>query len=553
MLIRWLPYLFGIILMSPSLVWILKDNTVWPWDQAWYGEVSIDLWYTLINHPEKWILALLNAFGSKAPGIAWFGQFFVPVGRMAGSIEFGLLMSVILVQFGTLILIYKIGAEFDSGNRMPPIIGCLLVASAPLFIAMSHQYFTEPMQLFAVTYIFWIALVSASLNRFQIVGYLLLATGLALIAKASSPIYCFIPGCMALYEAFKRERSSKDDGTTGSNWLIFLAGLILLVGTAGWYLKNLDTVRDFIRQAASGEVALHYGTRDLFLNKLTFWLNAFRKSIGMTEVFSIVVLVGIAAVALSVMRRSNEEGRLRLGRPDQLALAGLLHIVGVLALFSININQDNRYLLPLLPSFTVVVLWCMVRLKIRPILAGILAVLLGQWVIVSARAHGFAPLDPNISYLVKVANNDSRTKSEIDNLVNWTCPVETSGRYNIIGVDLPWLNANTLSFYAAKARLHNHYECYYTSLGYAENNPEKAWTRLEALQIAYFISLDEGAHPESPNFLNQVSLPILKRVLNDERFERIDFDSKLNIVVFRNVDNVVDPSSQRETQIFRKG
>jgi hypothetical protein len=39
------PYLVAAILVVPSALWIWRDHTIWPWDQAWYGEVSVDLWY----------------------------------------------------------------------------------------------------------------------------------------------------------------------------------------------------------------------------------------------------------------------------------------------------------------------------------------------------------------------------------------------------------------------------------------------------------------------------------------------------------------------------
>ena len=60
-----------LVLLLPSLFWIAKDKAVWLWDQAWYGEVSVDLWYLLIHHPKQWLAALHEAFAIKAPGIAW--------------------------------------------------------------------------------------------------------------------------------------------------------------------------------------------------------------------------------------------------------------------------------------------------------------------------------------------------------------------------------------------------------------------------------------------------------------------------------------------------
>src|SRR5437588_5580836 len=112
-----IPYVVSVLLLLPGVYWVLKDKTVWPYDQAWYGEVSVDLWYLLTHHPGEWASHMLSAFGTKAPGVAWLGQFFVPLGQAAGSIEFGLMLSILAAHFGTLLLMYRIGLALSSGSR----------------------------------------------------------------------------------------------------------------------------------------------------------------------------------------------------------------------------------------------------------------------------------------------------------------------------------------------------------------------------------------------------------------------------------------------------
>src|SRR6266851_1260236 len=65
------PYVVSVLLLLPGVYWVLKDQTVWPYDQAWYAEVSVDLWYSLTHHPGEWAASMLSAFGTKAPGVAW--------------------------------------------------------------------------------------------------------------------------------------------------------------------------------------------------------------------------------------------------------------------------------------------------------------------------------------------------------------------------------------------------------------------------------------------------------------------------------------------------
>ena len=44
---RVVPAGVGLVLILPSVVWAFLDHSIWPWDPAWYGEVSADLWATL--------------------------------------------------------------------------------------------------------------------------------------------------------------------------------------------------------------------------------------------------------------------------------------------------------------------------------------------------------------------------------------------------------------------------------------------------------------------------------------------------------------------------
>src|SRR5438132_10486575 len=93
---RWLePVLFGLALVGFSFVWIGLDRSVWPWDPAWYGEVSLELYSAMRLHT-YWLASMANAFGQKAPGIAWLGQFFVPLRGVVGSTERALLVSIVL-------------------------------------------------------------------------------------------------------------------------------------------------------------------------------------------------------------------------------------------------------------------------------------------------------------------------------------------------------------------------------------------------------------------------------------------------------------------------
>jgi hypothetical protein len=106
-------------------------------------------------------------------------------------------------------------------------------------------------------------------------------------------------------------------------------------------------------------------------------------------------------------------------------------------------------------------------------------------------------------------------------------------RYNIVGIELPWCNANSFAYYAAKHKLAAQRRANYTSLGYAETDVGKALGRIDAVKMAYFISVEEGLQPKPPNCLNQVAVPVLAKLQRDERYARIPFLSQFGIVVFK--------------------
>jgi hypothetical protein len=88
----------ALALVFPSLVWIKIDRRFWPWDQAWYGQVSADLYYTLVHDPAGWFHAMHVLLPLRPPLVSWLGQLFVPLGIAIGNIDFALLFMVVLTQ-----------------------------------------------------------------------------------------------------------------------------------------------------------------------------------------------------------------------------------------------------------------------------------------------------------------------------------------------------------------------------------------------------------------------------------------------------------------------
>jgi hypothetical protein len=99
-----LAYLTPLAVIFPSLIWIALDKSVWTWDPALYGKSSVELFFNLVYAPTDWISQMLDVLGGHAPAISWFGQFFVPLGYLLGSVDVGLLVFIRLTQAITLMV-----------------------------------------------------------------------------------------------------------------------------------------------------------------------------------------------------------------------------------------------------------------------------------------------------------------------------------------------------------------------------------------------------------------------------------------------------------------
>src|SRR5207247_8284000 len=93
--------------------------------------------------------------------------------------------------------------ELTGGRFRPAAAAVAVMAAAPLFVGLSHYYFVEMMQTAAVGWFILLAAVAPRWSRSLTVSHLLLASAVAMLAKASSPLYCFAPGLAAGYAALR--------------------------------------------------------------------------------------------------------------------------------------------------------------------------------------------------------------------------------------------------------------------------------------------------------------------------------------------------------------
>jgi hypothetical protein len=518
-----LVYLVPVALISPSLIWTALDKSVWMWDEAIYGKGSVELFYTLSHSPKRWLRLMLHILHEQAPGVSWLGQFFVPLGYLLGSIDVSLLLSILVTQALTLVLIYRSVRELSGHNRLVSIGGCLVIASAPLFVAMSHQYLAEPLQLLAVT---WFVLIMSFAPKWPpafILSQILVATAVAMSAKVSSPLYCLGPGLVAFWYVFKPEPSSfiKHEWLQKRVIVTLAAGALLSLAAMAWYYQNITYVMQHVSDASTGPIAEIYGKKDTFLDTLIYWLGSVQNSFFLPIIFFLMSLVfGLAVIHY-------------LTKPKTLAkhftlcsLTAVFQITIVLGVFSFSSNRELRYLLPLLPYLSLIICWSLAQIN-RPALTG-LAILFFLVQLASAygQALGILSLNPTTPWWLLVPNAISGQKESIalNAIVAKTCTdIGPQPYLNVIGIEKPWLNEHSANYLAAKHRvLHKPIGCRYGSFGY-ETDLDKIWNNILS-KTRYYITVNPNSNPVPSadahlQAINKTYLPILQKVRNSASFE----------------------------------
>jgi len=519
-----------IALLAPSLIWVMEDRGVWLWDQAWYGEVSTDLWFWLGHSVRQWLGTLAVGLPTKAPGVVWLGQLFVPLRHVFGTVERSLLVSILATQLVVLAILFQIGRRLGSGSNLVGAAGVVFAAGGSLFIGLSHQLFAEPLQAAAVAWVFYVAAEARSWTGPRIAVQLALAMVVGLLAKADTPLYCAFPCLYAAVLMWRKKPSRKELSacwrSRGFRVQTALLG-VLALATAVWYYMNWHAMWQHMRDASTDAVALHYGWRDSWLHKLIMWRALLRDSFLAPYLGWVFVAVLVGGVVWGAVRFHKRTGNARI---EGVSILSLLQVLLILSALSHTITVEPRFLYPVLPGITIVFMQLCAFLPAR-LLVAVLVACGAQWAAVNAESLALVKLFNHQSSWLLMPQFDSSHYDDLARAVSLTSDVPA--RYDVVAVESPWLNANAAAFFAAKNRLRTGGRCYYTSLGYAETNFGAAMRRIDAIRTRYVITLAEPFQAGLPGFLNVVSLPVLRDMRSDPRFRQVPFASRNGVLVFR--------------------
>jgi hypothetical protein len=517
-------------LLAPSLVWIVRDRTVWPWDQAWYGQVSTELWYWLWRSPLRWGATMADGIDLKPPGIVWFGQFFIGLRGVLGSVEASLLLSILVTQLALLWILFRTCASLFPGSRLLPAAGVMFAAAGQLFTGLSHQYFVEPLQAVAVAWSLYAAQRSRDWPKARVLIHVFAILILAALSKATTVIYCFFPLGYAALQTLRRtgrfEFGAELKGRFSRGLLIGFGALAMLCGV--WYLRHISDVLRHVHNATTGEVALEYGSRAAVWTKLGVWAGLLKSAFLAPYLTWVLASAFCLGPIRSIFRRTPIDKQ--VVRAGPIAIVCVLQTICLLLAFSSTIGVDSRYMFAVLPCLAILFVQCC-ALAPRIATMALLAACFVQWASVQAASFSPAYTFADRSEWLRAFQPDRARYDDIARVVAAT----TGGpeHNNIVAVDESWLNSNTLEFFAAQGRLKTGARSYYVSLGYAQKDPNAAFNRIEEFSARYVVTLHESFQRAKPNFLNVTALPVLKRIQQDSHFTQLPFANGSGIVLFQ--------------------
>jgi hypothetical protein len=537
------PVLFLLIL--PAAIWVFMDKSLWKYDPLQYGALSIELYSRLIRDPSRWLADLFTKFPIKAPMISWIGQFFVPLGSLSGNISVGLRLSTVGVQFMALLLTYKAFKKIFP-RKVLAIIGCLVIAGAPLSIGLSTKFWVEPLQLLAVAWFIHIAVFAPDRDGLHTLLHLMAASSFAMLVKVSSPLYCLGPGLAALWYAV-RERPAGLRWKFRSHMAVTAAALVLVPAAIVWYVKNLPKVLDFLQKYSLHDTA--WGVDQSFIRKLVYWFGAFEWLFFLPFVLLIMIPLLLAATWVFIKKGGGTKGE------SLIVLMALFQVFLIVAVFSVFTNQDKRYLLPMLPYLAIIICWCAARLDRGWLYGALVLIFSFQFLAASLQAFGVTGKNNLFKgadmYTLKIWPPDNRGEEleMVEQIVDIVCPKNRRWQENVVGFGRPVATEQVLDFYALNRLAPEQVGCRFTyTLNFLWGAPpgdptEIIWEKILHLKPAYYVDTEPGTY-EIPNFMRkdpkrmgeyQVTLEILHRVQNSPKFRRVPMPGQPNIHIYEYV------------------
>jgi hypothetical protein len=365
----------ALALVLPNLIWIMLDKSLWWGDPGGYALASVGLYKNLMTNQRAWLLYLFT--GYKGPFILWAGQFFVGLGYLIGSINFALLLLPMLSSYIALVLLFKTFKSLFNSKKIA-FLGALAVSSSPLFNGLARGFWIEPLQVAVVAWFVYSLVQAKKWGFYFALAQFIIAGSLAMLIKASSPVYLMGSAVAFWVIIFRSTPSMKLDRK--HLFFLLVAGLFFLP-TVVFYLHNLKGILGFAHFAATNAM---FGMGE---SKFDRWIQNIKEGIFLPITGWLAFFLVLSGGIKTIQQKTN-------GHFGIICKVAIFQIGIFFAVWLSSPNDDSRYFLPALPYFIILVCWALKTLNNRVLTFISVSLFLIQWLVVTSFAFDSNAMTP---------------------------------------------------------------------------------------------------------------------------------------------------------------
>lgn len=438
------------------------DRTPPTWDDAWYLENSFRFFHALQRGPWAFAVEYASSFRTKAPLISLLP---LPVYAVVGLSERAAIWANQACWAACVTLVLALGRRLY-GERAG-WAAAAAYALIPLSYGLSRLFFVESVLTMLVC-AFYLQLLRRSPSR-RSAAELGATAGLGLLAKSIFPLY-------AAGGLWKERKSLR------AHAALSVAAAALVAGS--WYAFNAVYVAGYAYMAGFGRVARDYGDAAVFAPAV---LQQYAMRVG-GDALSWPWLSCAAAACLLAGRKAAIEERDR---------AALLWLLFPLAVFTLGVNKDIRFLAPALPALALLVGARVEAAAVKRGGALALGLALPPLMVLGAQTWGL-PWDAPLAY-----NGPARPAPGWDRGAVLGALAGSAQPASVVAVAFEhrWLNANSLASLCAERGL----PWRFVNLGYSQASSEGALIRLKDKGADHLIIVEGEIPPDLPAFLNRAN------------------------------------------------
>lgn len=348
-------FIWTLLIAFTTINWI-NNNTIPPsWDQAYYLKGTDTLLNSFKNGGvEVFLEKTTNVFARKAPLLAIFASpFYATFGT---SFQAALLVNIFF--FITFIIFFFLLVK-NIFNSKVAVYSVLTTSLMPLFYGLLRNYFVEFGLMTIVVVFLYFLHASSYLTHKKHLILLGLTGGLGILMKTTFPIFIFGPFVYILSKSIRKEKALKRL-IQRIPYALIPALLIALP----WYSKNIVTVLWHAKRATDPVIlaSFYYGH--------PFSLNVIGQTLKDLINFAIS---GYWFFIFSFLVLSFLISKKKI----KINIFMLSWFVVPFLIFFFGPNKDYRLMLPLLPSFGLLIAWLHFQVFTKKgVLMGILILIL---------------------------------------------------------------------------------------------------------------------------------------------------------------------------------